>query len=165
MPGGNGCQRQGSFELRKCCIPVIPALGRLKQGDFNFEATEQEFVSKIRETEGREEREDRNLGRWFSGKEHPCKLKAQHPWKSQARSWALQCRRGQRREDCWPQPSTRVSQRSCLKGIKWKVIAQSPQGPPVPLPCVHMCSKMRAGQSGKVPQRDQGDGINAISVQ
>lgn len=89
MPGGNGCQRQGGFELRKCYIPVIPALGRLKQGGFNFEATEQEFVSKIRETEGKEkEREDRNLGRWFSGKEHPCKLKAQHPWKSQARSWA-----------------------------------------------------------------------------
>lgn len=68
---------------------MIPALGRLKQGDFNFEATGQEFVSKIRETEGREkEREDRDLGRWLSGKEHLCKLKAQHPWKSQARSWS-----------------------------------------------------------------------------
>lgn len=63
------------------------------------------------------------------------------------------------------QPSTRLSKRPCLKGIKWKVIAQDPQRPPVPLPCVHMCSKMRDGQSAKALQWGQVDGINATRVQ
>jgi hypothetical protein len=44
---------------------VIPAHGRLKQEDFNFEAPDQKFVSKIREkkpktkTKGREREEGR----------------------------------------------------------------------------------------------------------
>lgn len=57
--------------------PVIPALGRLKQEDFNFEAPEQELVSKIKQKiiqankkqkggRGRE-REERRLERWFHG--------------------------------------------------------------------------------------------------
>lgn len=60
--GMNVKGREDSSRAWKCCTPVIPTLGRLKQEDFHFEATEQEFVSTIRETEGREGRERRREG-------------------------------------------------------------------------------------------------------
>lgn len=56
---------RGGFEPSRKCTPVIPAHGRLKQEDFNFEAPDQKFVSKIREkkpktkTKGREREEGR----------------------------------------------------------------------------------------------------------
>lgn len=47
------------------------------------------FPKSEKQKEGRGEREEeRGLGGGFSRKKHLCKLKDQHPWKSQAQSWA-----------------------------------------------------------------------------